>query len=333
MLEFLEKNGFYPAVVTGVVGLVFAYLQHRLIPKHPSPTPNGSVGGGWVGRMARRGFGWLGRVVTGAPGAFLLVTVLLLAAYTVAGGWANDSNKKLIGSISLPNWLVIPLLASIFAINMVLLPHFINEVTRSNRESVQRIKFYILAALIFLIFMYKAWEVGRDDAYKALIWRSEEARKGKDCDRALALADDAVRTRPGTYDGYYERASAHRCRGEHDAAITDYTRAIEIDPQNSACYHNRGLLYRIQKDFDRAIPDYTKAIELDGTYAPSLSQRGLCYLNKNDYATALSDFNKAISLNPNLADVYRWRGETYLGLGDREKAEADFAEANRLEPK
>ena len=49
----------------------------------------------------------------------------------------------------------------------------------------------------------------------------------------------------------------------YDLAISDYTRAIEIDPQLELAYANRGLTYYYLKKPMEAISDYTKSIEIN----------------------------------------------------------------------
>ena len=43
-------------------------------------------------------------------------------------------------------------------------------------------------------------------------------------------------------------------------AITDYTKAIELNTKFADAYHNRAVAYYNRRDFDSAIKNYTKAI-------------------------------------------------------------------------
>ena len=54
---------------------------------------------------------------------------------------------------------------------------------------------------------------------------------------------------------------------DYNGAISDYTKAIEINPNYAKAYYNRGLTKRNLKDFNGAISDYTKAIEINPNYA------------------------------------------------------------------
>ncbi len=69
-----------------------------------------------------------------------------------------------------------------------------------------------------------------------------------------------------------------------------------------------------RKDFDGAIQDFTKAIELNPQDATAYSGRGLAYQKKNDLINAQRDFNEAIKVDPKLASAYRNRGENLRQL-------------------
>ncbi len=51
--------------------------------------------------------------------------------------------------------------------------------------------------------------------------------------------------------------------GHYKEAIRDFTRVIEIDPDNANAYFNRGCCYDSIGELDLAISDYSVALELD----------------------------------------------------------------------
>lgn len=51
--------------------------------------------------------------------------------------------------------------------------------------------------------------------------------------------------------------------GQYKEAIKDFTRVIEIDPDNANAYFNRGCCYDSVGELDLAISDYSVALELD----------------------------------------------------------------------
>jgi tetratricopeptide (TPR) repeat protein len=69
---------------------------------------------------------------------------------------------------------------------------------------------------------------------------------------------------------------------DYDGAITEFTKAIESNPDYEGPYWGRGTAYNIKGDYDRAIGDYTKAIELNPKYAAAYYYRGDTWDKKND---------------------------------------------------
>ena len=49
----------------------------------------------------------------------------------------------------------------------------------------------------------------------------------------------------------------------YDEALADYSRAIELDPEEAWVIASRGETYRAMGRYDQALADYDRAIELD----------------------------------------------------------------------
>ena len=75
-------------------------------------------------------------------------------------------------------------------------------------------------------------------------------------------------------DFYFNRAYDKAEKGDYYGAISDFTKAIEIDPNYKEAYYNRAWNKQKLNDYYGAISDYTKAIEIDPNYAQSFNNRG-----------------------------------------------------------
>ena len=128
------------------------------------------------------------------------------------------------------------------------------------------------------------------------------------------------------------RANDEMNKGNYDAAIADYTKAIESDPTLPVPYLNRGLAKQAKGDVDGAIADDDKAIELNPNYAAAYHNRGLAKMDKHDYDGAIADYTKAIELSPNFAVAYYNRGLAKQAKGDVVGAVADHNKAIALAP-
>ena len=87
--------------------------------------------------------------------------------------------------------------------------------------------------------------------------------------------------------------------GGSEKIIADYTRAIELNPDDPNAYNNRGLAYSKSGDLKQAIADYTKAIELDPVFALAYYLRGFVYSKSGDLEKAIADYERYLEVAPN----------------------------------
>src|ERR1700756_3215124 len=77
----------------------------------------------------------------------------------------------------------------------------------------------------------------------------------------------------GTAGDYLNQGNTSYKKGLYNQAISDYNKAIEIDPKYAGAYNNRGYTYYSKDLYDQAISDYNKAIEIDPRYAGAYNNR------------------------------------------------------------
>ena len=115
-----------------------------------------------------------------------------------------------------------------------------------------------------------------------------------------------------------------------ETALTACTAIIEgaTDGAEIAwAYNNRGIAAAAQGDLLRAIADYTKAIELAPEDPAAWSNRGTAHAVLGDLLPALADHEKALSLAPENASAWHNRGVDFEELGQYRRALADYAKA------
>ena len=99
----------------------------------------------------------------------------------------------------------------------------------------------------------------------------------------------------------------------------------------TAIHLYKGVTYVHKRQYDEAISDYTKAIEINPRFAMAYRTRGTAYFRKRQYDEAISDYTKAIEINPRYVDAYDNRGFIYMvRLEDKKKACADWKRACEL---
>jgi len=115
-------------------------------------------------------------------------------------------------------------------------------------------------------------------------------------------------------------------------AISDFNKAIKLDPKSSSAYYERALAYRFNNQFDMTISDLTKAIELDPEDANNYIWRGCTYSKIERYDEAISDLTKAIEHGPKNAIGYAWRGYAYKMKNQKDMATKDLEKALNIDP-
>ena len=130
---------------------------------------------------------------------------------------------------------------------------------------------------------------------------------------------------------FYNRAIDKYEAGDMYGALSDYTKAIQIDPMDKQAYYNRGNLKReYLNDHAGAISDYTKAIQIDPKFENAYFNRGLSKRLLNDYYGSISDYNKALKLDPKDAESFLQRSISKEIIGDIYGACSDAKKASSL---
>jgi ketosteroid isomerase-like protein len=136
----------------------------------------------------------------------------------------------------------------------------------------------------------------------------------------------------GTAQEYYNRGNIYGKKGNLIQAISDYTKAIEINPIFTEAYYNRGNTYEKQGNLTQAISDYTKAIETNPKYAAAYCNRGNVYQTQGNLPLAIADYNKALEISPNDSTSLYNRGLAYYGAEQYGKALTDYTTAISQNP-
>jgi Flp pilus assembly protein TadD len=128
--------------------------------------------------------------------------------------------------------------------------------------------------------------------------------------------------------------------GHFKKAMSDFSKAIEVDPTYAPAYRDRGSNYFVTQfniigqkmNFDQAISDFTKAIEINPREASYYITRGEAYARQDQNDSAISDFTKAIELDPQNFFTYNRRAIVFSKLGNKKQACSDSKRACELNP-
>ena len=132
---------------------------------------------------------------------------------------------------------------------------------------------------------------------------------------------------PSTAEKHFDQGLAYLDGERYDEAITEFTKAIELDPYCAVAYTNRGIAYCQKGIFDQAIANFNKVIELDRSYEEGGADRVLGRvffkvpgIAGGDKDESLRHLLKSIEFAPNSPRTLLYLGETYLALKEIDKA-------------
>lgn len=142
------------------------------------------------------------------------------------------------------------------------------------------------------------------------------------CDAFTDSSDD-VRT------GYYMGEGAGFLNaGQYLRAIDSFSCIIEqIDADYVDAYTNRAIAHFTRRNYDAALEDYTSALELRSSFAAAYNNRGIVYAALEEYESAIADFDQAIASSSNAAFIYNNRAVVHTIVGNFDAAIADLEEA------
>lgn len=138
-------------------------------------------------------------------------------------------------------------------------------------------------------------------------------------DNALKNIDQAINMDSTEVENLYTKANLLYESGDTKAAIAQWDRVLEKDPEMSWGYYRRGWFKEIDGDTEGAIEDLTMSIVLNPKYSYAYETRGRVYKMEGKRDLAKADFKKIIELETKPED-YECIFYAYHGLGEDDKA-------------
>ncbi len=129
---------------------------------------------------------------------------------------------------------------------------------------------------------------------------------------AIAMNWPLVSTKPYRSNTYYNIAVTLEKQGQTDAAISNYVRSLEIDPNQAMAHNNAGILLYRKGRVSEAGAHFEKAVAINPDLSEPHYNLGIFWFSQGDMQQALVHFTRAVTLNPdenpsayfNLACVY-----------------------------
>ena len=105
---------------------------------------------------------------------------------------------------------------------------------------------------------------------------------------------------------YLARGRAQSALGKFPEAMDDYTRALELQPDNAIACANRGWAYIVLDAPQLALRDFERVLALDHASADGHNGRGYARVRLGDCRKAVEDADRALKLSParNSRNIY-----------------------------
>jgi tetratricopeptide (TPR) repeat protein len=136
----------------------------------------------------------------------------------------------------------------------------------------------------------------------------------------------AATLNPADATAHYHLALLYQQRGELDAAIGAFQRAVEIDPNETDAHYQLGRIARWQNRLTDAVQHFETVIQQDAAHSQHEIWRetALVYYSAKQYPDALTMFDKFLEQRQSDAQARYWRGMTLFNLGRTSEAEVEM---------
>ena len=153
--------------------------------------------------------------------------------------------------------------------------------------------------------------------------------KDKKYDVAIEWCNRAIKINSKYANAYYNRANAKSEILDYGSASEDYSKAIELKPNNAEYYFARGNNAQYCSE---ALEDFNVAIKINSKNPKYYAKRAKAQSCLGNYTEAFADINRAIKLNSNDAEVYYERADIYKTITKYKEAHEDLNKAIELAP-
>ncbi|KAM8847017.1 tetratricopeptide repeat protein 13 isoform 2-T2 [Synchiropus picturatus] len=151
----------------------------------------------------------------------------------------------------------------------------------------------------------------------------------KNADLALYELNRVVALEPNWPEVYEQRAEILSPLSRISEALSDLTKAIQLQP-SARLYRHRGTLLFISEDYVAAMEDFQQSLELKRNQPIAMLYKGLTFFHRGMLKEAIDTFKEALKLKSDFIEAYKSLGQAYRELGDFESAMESFKKALML---
>jgi adenylate cyclase len=164
-------------------------------------------------------------------------------------------------------------------------------------------------------------------------WAMQWSQNPQALERAFELGEKAIALDDSLSQGYSLLAKVYLWRKQHELAIIEQQRVIDLDPNDADAYSDLAEILIWTGRAGEASDLVEKAMRLNPHYrANYLFTMGFAYFLSEQYEEAIAAQKSAIVRNPNFWPAHVVLAVSHVELGQGEQARAELAEALRINP-
>ncbi len=128
----------------------------------------------------------------------------------------------------------------------------------------------------------------------------------------------------------YNKGLESAGKGDFEAAMKEYSRAIELDANYCDAMDNLGQVLRRQGKLDEAIYWYKRSIGVFPGNSSAHTNLAVAYSKQGKKDDAISEYKVLLKMNPDDPEGYYGLGTVYLASGEFNSAAKNFQKAEQL---
>lgn len=130
-----------------------------------------------------------------------------------------------------------------------------------------------------------------------------------------------------TADNYYDEGLTASMKGDLEAAVDAFQKAIRLDNRMSSAYHQLGKCYLRMGQADLAVQLLTQVVQKRPENASARLDLAFSYLSQGNTELARTQFDAVQQIEPNISRLYLGRAQASFAEGDWQNALAESQRA------
>jgi tetratricopeptide (TPR) repeat protein len=160
--------------------------------------------------------------------------------------------------------------------------------------------------------------------------RSRPLYDMKKYDIVVEACTKAISLDSNYYNAYVMRGNAHDYLLQGESALSDYEKAIQLNPVEEYAYRELTTYYNKRQLYNKAIATLNRFLVYHPEDIKTKGQVVLLKITTKDYLGAIADADKIIAKDPAIPDAYYLRGIAKDSLGRKGEACSDMETAEKM---